>query len=236
MAIALTRAFLIVAAAVVAVGVFFPVPSAAVEGPCIPGHNTVVPPCSFDAGRLSLDTGIIGGQAGGGGGGHDTEIQFNTANPLNPIIEILATGTPFSSLESPTPLTLTLQIGACGPDPQCSSPVAFPGLAINEFSLALLGAAGNVSVSLSSAALGASVLCTAAGCTPVSGNAFFSPVGIISDLVLSGSFGAGGGSIVGIDIDLGLVTPAAVPEPGTLLFGGLSLGALGALYRRRSRR
>src|SRR6266852_2929805 len=42
------------------------------ESPCIPGHNTVVPPCTFDGGLLSLDS----ASGFGSGGGHHTLASF----------------------------------------------------------------------------------------------------------------------------------------------------------------
>ena len=43
--------------------------------PCIAGHHTVVIPCTFDGGLLSLDSGTTL-EVGGGMGGHDTMVSF----------------------------------------------------------------------------------------------------------------------------------------------------------------
>ena len=42
---------------------------------CIPGHNTVVAPCTFDNGALSLDS-TSGADLSGAGGGHHTIVSF----------------------------------------------------------------------------------------------------------------------------------------------------------------
>jgi hypothetical protein len=49
----------------------------AMELPCIAGHHTVVLPCTFDGGLLSLDAGIA--DFGGGMGGQQTMISFSGA-------------------------------------------------------------------------------------------------------------------------------------------------------------
>jgi hypothetical protein len=53
--------------------------SRATAADCIPGHNTVVLPCTFDSGLISIDsaTGPNGADlTGGGGGGHHTLVSF----------------------------------------------------------------------------------------------------------------------------------------------------------------
>jgi hypothetical protein len=56
---------------------------------CIPGHNTVVTPCTFDNGALSIDN-TSGPDLSGNGGGHHTIVSFP-----GPSIEIAAdTGFP----------------------------------------------------------------------------------------------------------------------------------------------
>ena len=56
----------------VAMALSFP-PSASADLACVPGHNTVVPPCTFDNNVLSLDSAA---GIGGGGGGHHTLVDF----------------------------------------------------------------------------------------------------------------------------------------------------------------
>jgi len=45
---------------------------------CVPGHNTVITPCTFDSGVLSFNsaTGPNGADLGGSGGGHHTVVSF----------------------------------------------------------------------------------------------------------------------------------------------------------------
>src|SRR5215470_9827791 len=47
----------------------------ATELACVSGHNTVVPPCSFDSGVLSLDS--ASSVEFGSGGGHHTLANFS---------------------------------------------------------------------------------------------------------------------------------------------------------------
>jgi hypothetical protein len=66
----------------------------AIEIACVPGHHTVAPPCTFDAGVLSLDsaTGPNGTElsGSGSGGGHNTQVTFPIDPVLGPGIEIAA--------------------------------------------------------------------------------------------------------------------------------------------------
>ena len=80
----------------VVLGCFHSTLAWAIESPCIAGHHTVAPPCTFDGGLLSLDGGIT--EIGGGGGGHDTMVSFPGAG-----IEIICVlNCPFKASNDPT--------------------------------------------------------------------------------------------------------------------------------------
>jgi hypothetical protein len=160
-------------------------PSVAWATACIPGHNTVVLPCTFDGGLLTLDNAVITGQAGAGGN-HNTLIEFGGTS-FNPTVLFKADVDngfdPFSSTESTSPISLSFEIGGCGSDPGCPA-VVLPGLQIGGLSLTLIDPSGDLTVSLSNGIL--SITCTATGCTPASGTLSFSPVTEIPNGILAG--------------------------------------------------
>jgi len=59
----------------------------ATEAACIPGNHTVAPPCTFDAGLVSLDSATSPEPTGGGG--HHTIVSFPTS-AFGPGIEVAA--------------------------------------------------------------------------------------------------------------------------------------------------
>src|SRR5437867_4105073 len=94
----------------VAFGVLTSSEAWALEPACVPGHHTVVPPCAFDGGVLSIDsaTGPNGTDVftGGGGGGHHTLVTFPVDPTLGPGIQVaadIAGGHPaYMATDSPT--------------------------------------------------------------------------------------------------------------------------------------
>ena len=56
-------------------------PAGASAVACVPGHNTVIPPCTYDSGLLSLDGySPASGTEVTGGGGHHTVVSFPSSS------------------------------------------------------------------------------------------------------------------------------------------------------------
>ena len=205
-------------------------PSQALAVACAPGHNTVIPPCTFDNGALLL-TAAAGEVVAGQGGGHHTLVTFPVDSVLGPGIQLAAdiaggfppyraTDTGGSSVSG----TITFGVSTVS------------GLSlIEDVSVTLLNPLITGTGSITAALGSLTLTCTLSTCTSF-GESLFSPTNSFSGLfTFTGSTGsAGNASVDGVRFNFSLV---AVPEPGTLfLFASAVVGLAGrAAWKKRYR-
>jgi hypothetical protein len=200
------------------------------EPACVPGHHTVVPPCTFDEGVLSLDaaTGPNGTDvfAGGGGGGHHSLVTF----PIDPILgpgiqdaaDIAGGHLPFMATDSPTGVS-------SGSITQLTISTVSGQPLIEDLRFALLNptVTGTGSISWSFGSLTGNQTITSGELV------FATPVSSVTEMV-NGSLIAGASGNASIDGFVINVSLAPVPEPSRLAFFAIALAVLVLFWRRRA--
>jgi hypothetical protein len=200
--------------------------TARAELACVPGHHTVVLPCTFDSGVLSIDSAT--GFAGGGGGGHHTLVEF-AGSTFTIEADIALGNPPYMATDDPSGVSEsggTITISTVSGEPL-----------IGDVSLELLSpiltGTGTMSLSITGTA-------NIGPLTGLPGSTFqdvsFGPTNSITetfDFILSTGCGVpsptctGNAQINGVTVGISLV-----PEPNSITLLVVPLVAL-ALRRRR---
>ncbi|TMA32919.1 MAG: PEP-CTERM sorting domain-containing protein [Deltaproteobacteria bacterium] len=199
-------------------------PAGASAVACVPGHNTVIPPCTYDSGLLSLDGySPASGTEVTGGGGHHTVVSFPSSSFGAGIQAAADVGyPPFSATDSggtSASGTLTIDLSATGGSAQ-----------IKKLRFVLINpqvtGAGSLSWSFTTVTPPGTV---SGNQTVSSGDLIFaSPVASVSP-TLSVSLSTGGSGSATFD-----GYAVYVPEPNGLVMLCAGALALWALSRRRS--